>query len=316
MDLAYDFTADLFNKYSQFDTYTHNVTFSSRIGRSSFVLVPYLVGRFRSVENQAARDSGRQSYDFLLAGVHGENTYLPGLVHSYDFSHTSVSYPARIGANFEVWDLSQQLNYDLPLNPTQRFLQNAQVFPWVDLRRTTPDGADPVDEISAGIGGTATLRQNLTLKAKVGWGNVSSSDKSINYNDYSGFRYDAGFSYLPWQHFVLSSEFQRVLYFNPQVRSRYIDQIDASVAFPFTFGPSLQVIPAFGVYRAASLDDLDPHDYSLYLRPSLTLSYKLNENFAVFGKVEYSDQISTLFGTLQTQYISDTQGSVGFTLLF
>ena len=43
--LAYSYTADIFDRYSFFNTYTHNVDFSTRIGRSNFVAIPYFIGQ-------------------------------------------------------------------------------------------------------------------------------------------------------------------------------------------------------------------------------------------------------------------------------
>jgi hypothetical protein len=326
LDLAYNYTADLFDRYSQFDTYTHNLSFSSRIGRSSFVLVPYVVGRFRSVESQNADDSGRQSYDFLQGGAQGENSYFPDLVHVYNFSYTTVSYPAQKNSDFGIWDLAQQLNYNFNNQPDRGYLQDVQVFPWVELRRTVPEGLEPVDEVSGGVGGSATLVQNLSVRAKVGWGNVSSDDPAINYSSYSGFRYNASLVYRPLRYIVLSSQFQRTLSFNPQVRSRYIDQINTSLAFPFSIGPYLTLTPAFAFYHAVSLDYTDSNDQSNYLQPSFTVAYKFDDHFAIFGKFEYSDNISTQLdvnqlgvnqpGNSQNQSTHDVQGSAGFTSLF
>lgn len=316
LDLAYDYTADLFSTQHEFDTYTHNFAFSSRIGRSSFVLIPFVVGRFSSVESQAGTDSGRESYDFLQAGAHGENSYYSDLVHTYDFSHTTVYYPAKVGANFGIWDLSQQLNFNLPIPPGRHLLQNLQFFSWLDVKRTIPDGVNPVDEVSGGFGGTATLFQNLTVKAKVGWGSVSSNDQSVNYDSYSGFRYDTGFFYQPWSFMVVSTDFQRVLSFTPQIRSHEVDVIDSSLAFPLVFNPHFTVTPAIGCYHAISDDYLDPSDSSIYIRPSLSIVYKFNEHFAAFGKFQYSSEISNEFRSTETDYTNDTQGSVGMTLLF
>ena len=326
LELSYNYTADLFDRYSQFDTYTHNLSFSSRIGRSSFVLVPYVVGRFRSVENQGAIDSGRQSYDFLLSGVQGENHYYDNLVHQYNFSYTTVFYPARQGADFGIWDLSQQLNFSLQDRPDRGYLQNVQFFPWSELKRTVPEGLQPVDEVMGGVGGSATLAQNLTLQAKVGWGGVSSDDPTINYGSYSGLRYNATILYQPQKYIVVTSGFQRVLIFTPQVRSHYLDEINATLAFPLEIGPYLTLTPAFEIYRAESLDYTDPSDHSIYLQPSFTASYKFDEHFAIFGKFQYSDGISTDVGANQlgidqfsggeSRYTTDVQGSAGFTSLF
>ncbi len=247
-DLSYAYSADLFNRLHQFDTYTHDFSFSSRIGRSSFVLVPYVVGQFRSVESQDATASGRQSYNFLLAGAHGENSYFPNLVHTYDFSHTGIVYTQLNGANFEVWELSQQLDYILADRPTQPGLQSVKLFPWVDLKETTRTMAEPVDEISGGIGGAVTISRNLTLKGQVGWGDVSSNDRSVRYDTYSGLRYDTGVAFQPWRYLVLAVDYRRVLSFNPIVTSREIDELDFSLAAPLQIGPHLTLTPAIGVF--------------------------------------------------------------------
>jgi len=312
-DLSYNYSADLFDRHSEFDTYTHNFAFSSRIGRSSLILVPYLVGQFRTVENQAALDSGRQTYNFLLAGVHGEYAYFPNLVQVSDFSHTDVSYSQRSGTNFEVWELAQQLNYTIQAESTQREVQNVRLYPWMDLKETSRSAAEPVDEISGGVGGSIAVAQHLTMAAQVGWGDVSSEDHTVNYSSYSGFRYETSLVYQPLSYLLLTADFHRILSFNPTVSSRETDEIDLSAESPFTFGPHLTVTPAIGVFRADSNDYTFPEN-SLYIQPALTIVYKFDENVAVFGKVEYSTNIGHQSGV--TDYTNDLQASAGLTLLF
>jgi len=312
-DLSYNYSADLFERQTQFDTYTHDFAFSSRIGRSTFVLVPYAVGQFRTVGNQGALDSGRQSYNFLLEGVHGEYCYFPDLVHDYDFSHTGVTYSQRGGANFEVWDLSQQLDYTIESKSTQREIQSLRLYPLLEVKETSRSVAAPVDEINGGVGGSISLAQNVTMAAQVGWGDVSSADRTVNYDSYSGLRYDASLVYQPLRYLILTTEYRRILSFNPTVSSRDTDELDVSAESPLALGPHLTVTPAVGLFRAVSNDYTFPED-SLYIQPAFTVAYKFNDHFAAFGKVEYSTNIAHEYGT--TSYTNDLQGSIGVNLLF
>jgi hypothetical protein len=327
LTLSYDYTADLFDRYRQFDTYTHNFSFSSRIGRSAFVWVPYAVGRFSSVESQIASDSGRQSYNFLVGGVHGENSYYPDLVHVYNLSYTSVSYPALTGADFGIWDLSQQV-YFKPQYPTGRFLQGFEFYPWLELKRTVPDDLEPVDEINGGVGASVTLADHLILQAEVGWGNVSSEQQRISSQPYSGFRYDTSLVYRPFRYLAFSTHAQRVVTFTPQVVSEEVDEVDAAISFPLNFGPKFSLTPALAFYHAENA--IGQNLESFYFQPSVTAAFKIGTHLAIFGKFQYSGNFSndpvgaTELGSGQFPigipinhgYTQDAQGSAGFTSLF
>jgi hypothetical protein len=313
VDLTYSYSADLFNKYDIFNTYTHNLAYSMRIGRSNFVLVPYFVARFRSIATEAAADSGREAYNFAQAGFHGENTYYPDLIHTYDFSHTSISYPNRVGDDFELWDLNQQLNYTLQPFLAHDFVQSVTVFPWFELKQTTPQRTAAIDEISGGVGGGTVLANNLTLKGKVGWGNVSSGDHSINYDSFSGLRFDTSLIYQPLRYLLSSVEYRRELNFNPITNSRDTDELFFTLAAPCALTPRLTVTPSFELYRGVSNDYTFPQS-GTYLQPSLTTGYAINQNFSAYLKILYSSRIDDELGT--TSYTTDFQGSLGIALLF
>ena len=316
LHLAYNYTADLFDRYSDFDTYTHNVDFQARIGRSNFVAVPYFIGSFRSVQSPLAISAGRESYDYLEEGVRGNDTFSPDLVHVYDFSHTSVDYLQRVGDNFQIWNLDQELDYrpqartrgDVP-----ELIQNLTVFPWLDLKETDPDNFASTSEISGGMGGSFEIDREVSVRGRVGWGGVDSSDPTISHGQYSGWRYDASIDYIPIQAFHLRVAYDRILSFVPTTVGRSVDVLDVLLESPLALGSHFTLTPAVEFYYSLSQDYLD-NENAFFPQPSLQLNYSITPHVSVFAQAQYRDTDDTRFG-FQTD-IKVLQTSVGVTATF
>lgn len=316
--LAYSYSADTFDRYTGFDTYTHNLDFQMRIGRSNVVCIPYFIGSFRSVEDPDARDSGRESYNFLEEGAQGVDQFTPNLVHTYNFSHTSVDYGQRIGENFELWELDQELD----LKPFERGVmpsvastyQNVSLFPWLDLKQTAPTGNFPtVNEISGGIGGTVEINREISLRARVGYGGVESADPTIGEGQYSGWRYSAEAEYVPIRELHFRLSYERLLSFAPTSIGRSADVLDFVVESPLDLGAHFILTPSVEFYRSSSNDYLDP-ETSLFPQPSLQLNYQINNHVAAFMQAQYRDTEDDRFGF--QSHIKVLQTSVGITATF
>jgi len=317
MQLNYNYTADLFDKYTDFDTYTHTLNFQSRIGRSNVKFFPYFTGSFRSVEDPAARDSGRETYDYLTEGLRGEEDIFPTLVHTYDFSHTSVDYDQRTGENFEIWRLYQQLDFKPFLREGHSSippaLNNVSFYPWVELKQTAPTNGRAVQEVNGGGGASATINDQLSLNGRVGWGDVESTNPTIDNGSFSGWRYDASVDYVPVRELRMRLSYDRILSFTPSTVGRDVDVLDFVMESPLAFGSHFVLIPAIEFYHAESNDYQDP-EHALFPQPSLQLTYQMNDHFAAFMKTQYRETDDTQFG--QGTDVKVLQTSVGIIATF
>jgi hypothetical protein len=314
--LGYNYSADIFNHYTQFNTFTHNVNFAGRIGRSNVIIEPYFLGSFRSVDDPSARDSGRESYHYLQAGMRGENKLTPVFAHTYDFSHSTVDYFQRTNDNFEIWELYQELDANLfPQSSTKALPSyiNAKVFPWLDLKQTSPSNQAAVEEVAGGAGGTVDLGRQLAVQARVGWGEVGSSDPAIGEGHYSGLRYHASVEYLPLNELHFRLSYDRDLSFAPTTVGRNSDILDFVIESPLDFGSHIVLIPAVEIYHAESNDYLDPGS-AWFPQPSLRLSYEINDHAAVYLQTQYRDTQQDEFAT--RTYIRVLQTSLGLTATF
>jgi hypothetical protein len=316
LQLAYNYSADLFDRYTSFDTYTHDLDFQGRIGRSNVILIPYFVGSFRSVEDPAARDAGRESYDYLSEGLRGQEQMAPDLIHTFDFSHTSVNYFQRTGADFQIWELYQELDLK-PLvaeNAKSPFIfSDAKVFPWLDIKQTTPSTGDDVNELNGGIGGSVNLAQQLSVQARVGWGDVESSSGSVRNGSFSGFRYNTEIDYSPLKILQLRLSYGRILSFTPTTIGRSVDILDFVIESPLAFGSHFVLTPAVEIYHTNSTDYQDP-EHSTFPQPSLQLTYKINDNVGLFLRSQYRDTDDVRYG-IQTD-VKVLQTSIGLTARF
>ena len=317
LQLAYNYTDDLFERYTDFDTSTHNIDFQARVGRSNVVFTPYFTGSLRSVETPGGLESGRESYDFLEEGVRGEDIFTPNLIHTYQFSHTSVDYQQLTGDNFEIWRLYQELDIKPACKTVASvypsFFDNLSVFPWLELKQTAPSDASTVNEINGGVGTSFSIDSELAFQARVGWGDVQSDDPTIGNGTFSGWRYDTELDYDPFRNLHLKLSYDRVLSFTPTTIGRSVDVLDLVVETPFYLGAHFILIPAFEFYRTVSNDYQDP-ETAIFPQPSLQLSYEINQHIALYMKAQYRDTGDTQFGI--DSHVRVLQTSAGLTATF
>jgi hypothetical protein len=312
-DMAYDYSEDIFARQTQFNTRTHSFSAESRIGRSSFLFQPYFLARFRSVDDQSASESGRQSSDYLLEGVHGEMTPLSGLVYNSDFSYETVNYPASHADNFAEWNVNQELDFQLLNYEKRSYLEKVTVFPWIDLRETAPTEFAAVNQIDGGVGAAVSLLDHLTFHGEVGWGSVSSNDKSINYGSYSGSRYAVSLSYHTEQNLEFGVSYAKVLSFTPLTVGRVTEQAEAFITMPLTLTTHFELIPRLAFYSASS-DDYTLDQSNLYGDFELSAIYKFNDHLGLFAKAKYTINSRDTSGTDSEIY--DFQSTVGLSFLF
>jgi hypothetical protein len=317
LHLTYDYNAGIFTKYTDFDTYTHNLSFQSRIGRGNVKWFPYFTGSFRSVENPAALNSGRETYDYLQEGVRGEEDIFPNLIHTYDFSHTSVSYGQRVGDDFQVWRLYQELDVKPFLRSTSARIQRPETtvtfYPWLEMKETAPKDIAGVGELNGGIGGRLTLNDQISLEARGGWGGVSSNDPSVRNGAFSGPRYDFAFDYQPISELRLRLTYDRLISFTPSTVGRDVNVADAIIEFPLTFGSHFVVVPALELYRADS-NDYQNFEHAFFPEPSLQVNYQVNDHLAAYFKLQYRATDDTTFGVATD--VNVLQTTLGITATF
>jgi hypothetical protein len=305
----------VFTRYTDFDTYTHDINFAARIGRSNVKWFPYFSGSFRSVENPAALASGRETYDYLQEGLRGEEDIFPNLVHTYDFSHTSVDYGQRLGDNFQIWRLYQELNFKFfTRTAPARFPTAAEdlaLFPWLEMKETAPQNYAETNELNGGLGARMRLNDKLAVEARGGWGAVQSNDPSVSDGSFSGPRYDVSIDYRPASQLRVRLSYDRLLSFTPTSVGRDVNVFDGVIESPWQIGGHFTAIAAIEIYRADS-NDYQDFEHAFFPQPSLQITYQMNDHLAGYLKTQYRETDDTEFGfSSNVKVLQTTLGVTG-----